>query len=103
MTWKKEVLSKCLDVLPDDGANSLGSEGNSQVYSLALFGKWQTATVSFIHEPTDIQKCKPDRTSKLNFSYTNKNRESVSVNVVDCDFHGMTPIYHYSLDTPKYE
>ncbi|KAI5817783.1 hypothetical protein BZA77DRAFT_365679 [Pyronema omphalodes] len=42
-------------------------EGNSKVFSLAIYRSWQVATVSFHQEPDEFKKCKPGHQVYLQF------------------------------------
>ncbi|KAI5785392.1 hypothetical protein FPQ18DRAFT_87085 [Pyronema domesticum] len=80
-------------------------KGNSQVLSLAMYGSWQVASVSFKYDEPDIFRgCKPDQNIYLQFPKRRIEGRAVPANVtVDCDFYGMTPFYESPEDMIKYD
>jgi hypothetical protein len=73
-------------------------EENILNFSLASYLSWQVATVSFRQEPAEFNKC--IRGNSINIGLP---RELGGTQItVDCDFYGMTPLYHPRLE-PEYE
>ncbi|CCX31012.1 Similar to ankyrin repeat-containing protein [Grosmannia clavigera kw1407]; acc. no. EFX01243 [Pyronema omphalodes CBS 100304] len=79
-------------------------EENSQVFSLAMYGSWQVASVSFRLEPDIFKGCKPDQNIYLRVPKRRIEGHAVSFNVaVDCDFYGMTAFYQPPGAMIKYD
>ncbi|KAF8534212.1 hypothetical protein BDD12DRAFT_861595 [Trichophaea hybrida] len=59
-------------------------------FSLGLFRDWNMATVSFVNEPLVFRECHPGFRIHVQLPDEPKGK----LFTVDCDFHGMTILYH---------
>lgn len=75
---------------------------NCHVFSLAPYrSRVQVATVSFHREPDRLRQCQPDQQCTLEFAL--KERATPLKITFDCDFYGMTPVYHPPVGDPSCE
>lgn len=76
-----------------------------QVLRVAPFLGQQIATVTFLDEPSVIRECRPQRNVRLPMPPELVSSEDDStVMTVDCDFYGITPLYHpVHPEKPKFE
>ncbi|KAF8536942.1 hypothetical protein BDD12DRAFT_746625 [Trichophaea hybrida] len=81
---------RCAAEVPDE---------NILAFSLAPYRKWLVATVTFLQEPLDLTECRSDH--KLHVRLPPELSE-VTI-TVDCDFYGITPLYHPPQSEPKYD
>ncbi|KAI5816136.1 hypothetical protein BZA77DRAFT_313721 [Pyronema omphalodes] len=96
------ALCQCLDSLDVVGHCRAG---NSKVFSMATYGSWRVATVSFHHEPIEFERCKPGHQVNVLLQVQQKVTDPaapVSV-TIDCEFYGMTPLYEPVGTTAKYD
>lgn len=93
---QREQLKTYLNSLPSE-SHLEGS--NVQALSLAPYNhNWLVATVSFLKEPSAFGKCQSLRPLPLPIptELGGSIESSISIDriTVDCDFYGMTPLYH---------
>jgi hypothetical protein len=75
------------------------SDDNILALSLAPYRAWLVATVTFQVEPIEFRRCRSNH--KLDVPLPlQPNGAPISV---DCDFYGITPLYHPPQSEPKYE
>jgi len=73
---------------------------NVLAFSLAPFIDWLVATVTFDRDPFVFKQCLPGYTVSFQLPITlDESREDITA---DCDFHGITPLYH-PPEEPSYE
>ncbi|KAI5816149.1 hypothetical protein BZA77DRAFT_344455 [Pyronema omphalodes] len=96
--------SKLCEFLDSLQAGTGLTEGNSKVFSLATYGSWQVATVSFDTIPDECETCVPGRQVHLRLSKRQVNGRAISISVtIDCDFYSMTPLYEPADTTARYD
>jgi hypothetical protein len=74
-------------------------DDNILAFSLAPYGKWLVATVAFRQEPLDLTECRSDRKCYVRLP---PELDGATI-TVDCDFYGITPLYHPPKSEPIYE
>ncbi|KAF8247189.1 hypothetical protein K440DRAFT_629762 [Wilcoxina mikolae CBS 423.85] len=74
-------------------------DDNILAFSLVPYRKWLVATVTFRQEPLDLTECRSDR--KLHVRLPPE--LSGATITVDCDFYGITPLYHPPQSEPQYD
>jgi hypothetical protein len=73
-------------------------EQNIASFSLAPYIDWLVATIMFYQEPLIFMTCRPGYKSHVQLP---AELDGATI-TVDCDFHGITPLYHPS-PMPKYD
>ncbi|KAI5816139.1 hypothetical protein BZA77DRAFT_64442, partial [Pyronema omphalodes] len=95
------ALQNCLDSLQ---VTIDPIEGNSKVSSLATYGCWQVATVSFDTVPEEFKRCAPGHEVHVRLIKKQVDGRAVPVSVtIDCDFYSMTPLYEPPGTTARYD